>query len=324
MPHVLRLALAAVIALGSAGPAFAQRYAFERSFDTSGPVTLDALTNRGKITVTTGVANRVVVRGTVTVRVAIDAPLNAVEIAQRLAANPPVTRNADDVQVRPPTDEADRRAVTVAYDVTVPADTRVIAISDSGALSIADVQGPVTARTQSAALSLARLGGSAEATTGSGAIEIDGAAGHVSVTTSSSAVAARALSGDFRVKTGSGSVTAESRGAGDIDIITGSSSITVTGAAHGVRATSQSGRIEVAGRPGAPWTLSTGSSAVRITFDTTSNATLDANTRSGSIRVTDLQVSGTQIKQRVHGTIGTGGPTVTITSGSGSFDIRGR
>lgn len=324
MPQFLRLALAAVMALGSATPAFAQRYAFERSFETSGPITLDALTNRGKIAVTTGPANRVIVRGTVTVRVAVDAPSNAIEIAQKLAANPPVIRDAQGVQVRPPAEEAHRRAVTIAYDVTVPADTRVIAVSDSGALSITDVHGPVTARTQSAALSLARLGGSAEMTTGSGAVDIDGAVGQVTVTTSSSAISARALSGNLRVKTGSGSVTAESRGAGDIDITTGSSAITVTGAAHGVRAASQSGRIDVAGRPGAPWTLSTGSSAIRVTFDTATNATLDASTRSGSIRLTDLQVSGTQVKQRVHGTIGSGGPTVTMTSGSGSFDIRER
>lgn len=323
MPHFLRLALA-VIALGSAAPAFAQRFAFERSFETSGPVTLDASTNRGKITVTTGPANRVIVRGTVTVRVAVDAPPNAIEIAQRLAANPPVTREADGVRARPPADQADRRAVTVAYDVTVPADTRVIAVSDSGALSITDVHGPVTARTQSGALSLARLGGRAEMTTGSGAVEIDDAAGPVSVTTSSSAIGARALGGDFHVSTGSGRVTAESSGIGDIDITTGSSSITVTGAAHGVRATSQSGRIEIAGRPGAPWTLSTGSSAVRVTFDAATDAMLDANTRSGSIRLTDLPLSGTRAKQRVHGAIGTGGPTVTITSGSGSFDLRGR
>jgi DUF4097 and DUF4098 domain-containing protein YvlB len=320
----MRLALLAIIALGSAAPVFAQRYTFERSFDTSGQVSLDASTNRGKITVTTGAANRVVVRGTVTVRVAVDTPANAVDIAQRLAANPPVNRTAEGVLLRPPSEETDRRAVTVAYEVTVPADTRVIAVSDSGALSVADVHGPVMVRTTSAALSLSRLRGDAEVTTGSGAVDIDGVSGDLRVTTSSSAIAARGLDGNVRVMTGSGSVTAESTGAGDIDVTTASSAITVTGATHGLRATSQSGRIEIAGTPGTPWTLSTGSSAIRVTFDTPSNATLDATTRSGSIRLTDVPVSGTQTKQQVHGTIGTGGPTVTMTSRSGSFDIRHR
>jgi hypothetical protein len=287
-------------------------------------VTLDASTNRGKITVAAGPVNRVIVRGTVTVRVAVDVPLNAVEIAQRLAANPPVEHLGDRVQLRPPAEEVDRRAVTIAYDVIVPVATRVSAISDSGALSITGIDGPVTARTQSGALVFADLKGAAEITTGSGAVDLDGADGNVTITTQSSAITAHALRGDLRVKTGSGAVSAESRGSGNIEIATSSSAMTVSGAAGGLRVTTQSGRIEIAGRPTAPWMLTTGSSAIRITFDSGSNAMLDADTGSGSIRVANLQIDGTQAKRQIKGTIGAGGPAVVMTSRSGSFEIRGR
>src|ERR1044071_3940271 len=101
------LVVAAVLIVGATVPAAAQRYPFERPFDTSDTVTLDASTIRGKITVVAGPDNRVIVRGTVTVRVAYDVPANAQQIAQRLAGNPPVTRNGDRIELRPPSSEPD-------------------------------------------------------------------------------------------------------------------------------------------------------------------------------------------------------------------------
>ena len=58
----------------SANPAAAQRLPFERAFDVPGPVDLEVSTIRGKIDVLPGEAGRVVVSGTVTVRVGWDVP----------------------------------------------------------------------------------------------------------------------------------------------------------------------------------------------------------------------------------------------------------
>lgn len=74
-------------------PALAQRFPFERSFDATSPITLDVSTVRGKINVTVGDPGSVVVTGTVTVRAAWDTPLNAVELAKRVAASPPIRSN---------------------------------------------------------------------------------------------------------------------------------------------------------------------------------------------------------------------------------------
>jgi hypothetical protein len=319
-----RICAVAVLLTSTASPAAAQHFSFERTFDVTAPITLEAASDRGKITVITGATNRVLVRGTVTVRVAIDAPLNALAVAKRLAAAPPIEQQPDLVRLRAPADETERRAVTIAYIVTVPPETRVIVDTDSGAIAITGVRGSIAARTHSGAIALAKLGGDANIATGSGAVNVDGADANVSITTSSSAITARAVRAGLRVKTGSGAVSAESRGPGDIEVATASSAIIITGATGGVRVTTQSGSIDVAGRPSGPWALSTGSSAIRVTLDNGTSAVLDANTRSGSIHVTDLQLAGTQQKQRVQGTLGNGGPTVKMTSGSGSFDIRGR
>jgi DUF4097 and DUF4098 domain-containing protein YvlB len=100
--------------------------------------------------------------------------------------------------------------------------------------------------------------------------------------------------------------------------------VTLEGAARGVRIRSGSGHIRVAGRPGAAWSLSNSSGGVDVTLESGAAATIDASTRSGSIHINNLQVSGTQERQRVQGAIGAGGPTVQITNSSGTIDLRGR
>src|SRR5215471_16563097 len=138
----------------SASPARAQRLPFEKSFDAAGFSTLAVSTMRGKIHIVPGDADRSVVGGAVTVRIGIDVPLNALELAQKIAANPPIERAGNTVRLRPPADARERRAVTVNYEVRVPANTTVVSVSDSGETTIAGIIGPVDVRTQSGAIAL--------------------------------------------------------------------------------------------------------------------------------------------------------------------------
>ena len=108
---------------GSASPALAQRFPFERSFDVTGPSALDVSTIRGKIDVTVGEPGRIVVVGTATVRVDWNVPSNAADLARKVAANPPIQLEGQTLRLRPPSDPADQRAVTVSYQVRVPPDT---------------------------------------------------------------------------------------------------------------------------------------------------------------------------------------------------------
>jgi DUF4097 and DUF4098 domain-containing protein YvlB len=313
------VALALALVLGTASTARAQRFPFERTFDLQGVSTLDVSTMRGKIEVVAGAPGRIVVTGTATVRIAWNAPSNAVELARRVAEHPPIERDGNTVRLRPPSAAAEQKATTVSYTVRVPPDTDVRTDSDSGATTIRGVAGPVAVGTQSAAIDVADLGGTATITTSSGAVTVDGVKGALRVRTGSSGFSGRSLEGDVRVRTSSGAVDAALIGRGGVDVQTGSSAITVRGARGGVIATSQSGRVTVAGVPGSAWTLSTSSSAIDIAIERAASLSLDASTRSGSVKVEGSEVRGDVSKNRIAGTIGDDGPLVRATSGSGSI-----
>jgi hypothetical protein len=308
----------------AAAPALAQRFPFERSFDVTDGATLDVSTIRGKIDVTVGEPGRVVVSGTVTARVGWNVVANGVEIARNVAANPPVEQVAQTIRLRVPDDPSVRRAVTVSYQVQVPENTKVVTVSDSGATTVRGVSGAVAVRTQSGAIELSRLGGSVDVTTGSGAVRVDTVSGPLSVNTSSSSFVGRSLGNSLRARTGSGSIDAELSGDGDAHVESSSSAIRIEGVAGGITASSSSGHISVNGVPGRPWTVRSGSGGVDVGIDSSASFNLDASTGSGSINVEGAPIQGSVSKQKVSGSIGSGGASVRLTSRSGSIHVRQR
>lgn len=286
----------------AATPAFAQRVPFTRTFEVGAAPALEVTTGRGKIAVVAGQPGRIVVRGTVTVRVGVDVPADALAIAERIAADPPVTHTGDHVVLSTPTGGRERRAVTVSYEIEVPAASRVATTSESGETSIAAIDGSVSVRTQSASIGVARTGGGVSIVTGSGDVTVDDVRGEVDVRTSSSGITARAVGGALRVETGSGAVNAGMIGTGPVRVRTSSSSVQITGLSGGADVETGSGRITVALFREA---------AIR----------LDATTRSGSIDVRALEVAGTVEKRRVTGAVGGGGPDVRLASRSGSIRV---
>ena len=237
--------------VGSASPALAQRFPFERSFDVTGPSALDVSTIRGKIEVTVGEPGRIVVVGTATVRVDWNVPANAADLARRVADNPPIQREGQTLRLRSPSDAAEQRAVTVSYQVRVPPETDVTSTSESGATTVRGVARAVVIRTQSGAIDVMQLGGTAVVTTGSGSVTVDGVAGSLTVTTSSSGITARSVAGNLRVRTTSGAVDVALSGEGDADIETGSSAIRLSGIRGGVIAATESGHVSLQGVPSA-------------------------------------------------------------------------
>jgi putative adhesin len=306
--------------------AAAQRYPFERTFNHSGPVTHDIRTERGAIDVSVGQPGRVVVSGTVTVRVGWNVPVNAVELAKRVSERPPIVSEGGNVTLRPPEKEDERRAATVAYSVRVPPDTAVIAESDSGALNIESVDGRVEAHTQSSSLTLTRIGGDVRAQSGSGAVSIAHVNGALDVKTSSSGIVARELAGNLTARTGSGRLEVSFAGPANADVETQSSSISVTGLDGALLARTNSGEIHIAGRPGRPagdWRVTTGSSRIRFDIDRAArDFDLDLSTGSGSVEVQGVHVDGVSEQRRVRATAGAGGSRIEATSRSGSISLR--
>ena len=319
--RVTSIVLLAAVLQTIPATALAQRFPFERSLDVSETVTLDVATVRGKIDVTAGAPGRVVVVGTVTVRIGWNVPANAVELAREVAANPPIQRDGKTIRLRPPSDDAQRRAVTVAYRVQVPPETEVISDSDSGATVVRGVAGPVRVRTQSSAIDLWQLGGSAGVTTGSGAVNVSDVAGQLTVSTSSSAFTGRSLKGGVRVRTQSGAINADISGPGGVSVETGSSAINLRGVQGALSASTRSGRVSVIGVPHETWDVSTGSGGVDIDTGSAISLAVEATTGSGSVKVTGAPVDGFVSKRKVTGTIRGGGPLVRVTSRSGSVVV---
>jgi hypothetical protein len=306
----------------AASPAAAQQFPFERALAVAGPVTIEIVTDRGRIEVAQGAAGVVTVAGAATVRVGFTVPANAIALAREVAAQPPIERMGDTIRLTDPAGATERRAVTVHYVVQVPAGTRVRTRSDSGATTVRDVSGAVDIRTQSGAIDARGLGAGALVTTGSGSVDIAGVRGDLSVTTASSAIGLEGIGGPLRVRTGSGAVDAGMAGDGTVDIETRSSAVRVSGASGALAVKTGSGAVHLRGHPArAAWEISTGSGRIDLRVPSAAAFRLDARTGSGSVDLTGASITGTAGKRSVTGTVGAGGPLVQARSRSGSVRI---
>ncbi len=281
--------------------------AFERSYDVGTTPTLDVSTIRGKINVSVGEADRLVVRGTATVRFGLSVPSTAYELVKQVAADPPIQQEGNTLRLRPPAGADQQRAMTVACDVSVPRGTIVRTNSDSGETTVVGVGGAVSVRTQSAAVRVQDLGGETDVTTGSGEVQADSITGDLKVSTESSRINVRNLGAGLRVRTQSGAIEGTLRGRGTVDVGTGSSAIELIGVHGALTATSNSGRIRISGMPSEPWQVTSGSGSFELDFDSSSKLTLEARSNSGTVYVDGSRLHGSTSKSLASGTVGGGG-----------------
>lgn len=314
------LVLVSLIVLAAA-PAAGQRVPFERTFDVPAGGILDVQTMRGAIDVAAGPTKQVIVRGTATVRLGFNVPVNAIDLVRRVAANPPVRQEGATVFLRPPTTDEEQRAMTISYRVTVPAGTEVRSETDSAATAVNGVTGRVTVRTQSGAVDLRRLGGSAEVDQRSGAVLVDDVVGDLVVTTASGAITLRQLGGGLRLRTQSGGVDVRfaRQARGQVDVETSSSGIDLVGVTGALAAASQSGHIRASGVPRGPWDVSVGSSSIELLLDRESAMRLEMTSGSGDVYLKGITLADAAIvKGSAVGTVRGGGPLVRASTRSGS------
>ncbi|MFL5608807.1 MAG: DUF4097 family beta strand repeat-containing protein [Gemmatimonadaceae bacterium] len=161
--------------------------------------------------------------------------------------------------------------------------------------------------------------------TGNGAVSVEGVAGEVNASTGNGRVTVSGTDGQVRVSTGNGDV--DVRGAkAAVRVSTGNGRVYVVTAQGPVDAHTGNGDIDVqisALRSAENMGFHTGSGTVRVTLPANYNGDLDASTGNGDIRSDfDLKVQGRMSPRRVHATIGTGGPTLRLTTGNGRVELR--
>jgi hypothetical protein len=186
-------------------------------------------------------------------------------------------------------DDESGRPTTVEMTVSVPRGTHLKVVTGNGAVSVE------------------RVGGEVKAITGNGRVEVSGTDGPVQVRTGNGDVSVRDATADVNVATGNGRVSVNTA-QGPVDASTGNGDIDVR--VTSLRADRSMG-------------FHTGNGRVSVTLPASYNGELDASTGNGEIRSDfDLKVRGRMSPRRVRATIGEGGPTLRLTSGSGGLEVR--
>jgi DUF4097 and DUF4098 domain-containing protein YvlB len=280
---------------------------FEQNLTIDESIQLDVATGSGDITVRDGQAGQVEVIG----RIEVSRGLfrrnaeEAEDLVRRFEAEPPVRLSDGRLKVGHIRDRAFQQNVSISYEITVPAETRVKSHTGSGSQDLSGVKGPVEVSTGSGSLRLTDIGGAVDARTGSGSIRAD------------------RIGGSFHARTGSGSVKLVQNAPGDVDVSSGSggSELSVIGGA--LRVHSGSGRIKVEGNQDGPWRLDTGSGSIQIHLPESAAFELDAKSSSGDIKVDHpVTVQGRLDKDRVKGAVRGGGSLLKVRTGSGDIRIR--
>lgn len=278
---------------------------FDKTLSVNGSVRLEVGTGAGDIKVQPGNDNEVHVTG----KVKADHGWfgdggNGDERVQKVCNAPPIEQNGSDVRIGKNHEEMYKH-VSIDYVIWAPRTAELNTSSGSGDVEVEGMTGMLTAGS------------------GSGNIKADGAGAGSKFETGSGDVTVKNLGGDAKAETGSGNIHVETGSHGDLKVETGSGDITVEGMQGGLRAQTGSGNITINGTPTAMWKLSTGSGDVRMTIPESVGYTLDAETSSGDIQVSQpITMQGSMSKQHVHGTVHGGGPDIHAETGSGNIELK--
>src|SRR5579859_1238613 len=203
---------------------------FERTLNVTGPVELEVSSGSGNITVHQGG------NGSVYVSAKLHANTGSwifgggdVEARiHRIEQNPPITQSGNTITIGKIDDRDLTRNISIDYDVTVPAQTRLNSHTGSGDQQITGLQLPVTAKTGSGNITIERITADTRISSGSGDLKINSVKGVLYCDTGSGNVRAQEIAGDVIASAGSGNIEVQQSG-GSAKAETGSGTIRLSG-----------------------------------------------------------------------------------------------
>jgi hypothetical protein len=275
---------------------------FRRTLPVTGPVDLQVRTGSGDISTRTGPPGTV----GIVARIHASGSLfgSAEDRVRAVEQNPPIVQRGGSIAI----EEPDEDNVSIDYEIIVPADTRLRAVTGSGTLRVGGVRRGVDLHTGSGDIELGDVGGGARADTSSGDVSGDRVTAPVDVDTGSGDVRLLlAGPGNVRAHTGSGGV--QVRGVlGALDIDTGSGDVFAEGQARG------------------GWSVNTSSGDVHLILVRQTSYDVDVETGSGDIEVgrpvhTTVEGRVESASDRLKGRVGSGGPLIRVDTGSGDVAI---
>jgi DUF4097 and DUF4098 domain-containing protein YvlB len=261
----------------------ADRGSFTRTYTVSGTADIQILTGAGSITVKRGSGSTVEVKGTLHGDSSYAGTSDA-EIAE-LLQNPPLVQEGNTIRTVKPKNPEVLRHLGIAYEVTAPANSKVLARSGAGTITVEGIAGPLDANSGAGDVHVSQVTADVQVNTGAGKVVLDGLQGKVVANTGAGAIDGRQLSGEVRVRTGSGSVNLQHGGAARLEAHSGVGSVRVQ--------LPQQAAFELAARSGM------GKVSVAPAF----------------------AVVGHVSKADVRGTVKGGGPLVDLSTGMGSISV---
>lgn len=294
---VLSVAVLTVSALASV------QGSFDRTFTVTGQADLEVLTHSGDITVRSGPAGTISIRGKINIGNGWFSSNRQAEVSE-LEKNPPLRQSGNNIRI----DYVNVQNIAIDYEITAPPDTQLRTHSGSGDQTIEGLTTKVDLESGSGDLRLSNLGAGFRAHTGSGNI-----GGHD-------------ISGPISAEAGSGDLQLELKAGGDVNVHTGSGNVDVRGVKGTLRAEAGSGDINISGTQTGDWDVRTGSGDVQLRLPPDAAFDLEAATGSGSV-VVDHPVTMTiqgdirSSHHHVSGRVAGGGSSLRVHTSSGDVHI---
>ncbi len=297
---------------------------FEKTLQVSGTVELEVTSGSGNITVHRGGAGSVYVSAKIHGNTGswLFGGGNIEERIHRIEQNPPVVQQGNSIHIGKIEDRELTRNISIDYDVTVPAQTRLNSSSGSGDLTISGLELPLTAKTGSGNVTVERISADSRVSSGSGDLTINSVKGILYAQTGSGNIRADGIAGDAFVDTGSGDIQVRQSAGGSVKAQTGSGNIKLQGIKGGLRADAGSGNIQAEGEPTADWRLGAGSGNVTLRVPSQASFNIDARTSSGTLKINHpVTTQGTMARNHIQGKIGNGGVLLDVHTGSGDIEV---
>jgi Putative adhesin len=314
-----------IVILGLALPLFAATTGhFERTLQVNGPVDLEVSSGSGNITVHTGGSGSVYVSAKLHANSGswLFGGGNVEERIHRIEQNPPVVQNGNTITIGKIDDRELTRNISIDYDVTVPAQTRLNSHTGSGDQQITGLQLPLTAKTGSGNITVERVAADTRVSSGSGDLKINSVKGVLYCDTGSGNIRAQDIAGDAVASAGSGNVEIQQSAGGSVKADTGSGNIRLNGVKGGLTARAGSGDIHVDGEPTSDWRLGAGSGNITLKIPTQASFNIDARTSSGSLTVHHpITMQGSVSHNHLQGKAGNGGVLLDLHTGSGDIEV---
>jgi DUF4097 and DUF4098 domain-containing protein YvlB len=297
---------------------------FERTLKVSGPVELEVGSGSGNITVHQGASGSVYVSAKIHANSGswLFGGGNVEERIHRIEQNPPVIQNGNTITIGKIDDRDLTRNISIDYDVTVPAQTRLNSHTGSGDQSITGLQLPVTAKTGSGNVTIEHVTADTRVSSGSGDLKINSVKGVLYCDTGSGNIRAYDIAGDVVAGAGSGNVEVQQSAGGSVKADTGSGNIRLNGVKGGLSARAGSGDIHVEGEPTSDWRLGAGSGNITLKIPAQASFNIDARTSSGSLTVHHpITMQGSISHNHLQGKAGNGGVLLDLHTGSGDIEV---